>query len=400
MFMSAEDVVRRIVAVRGDLSVEEIRARIEAKKAESGGYLADEVAARIVAAELGVKLPKEAPRLEVAIKDLVSGLGKVTVVGRVVAVYPPRVFRSPLGTERKTASLLIADKTGMLRVVLWNDEVELLRALGVERGKIIRVVNGYVSRGRDGKLELHLGRRGEIEVDPEDVKGKNYPLIPRLKRIAQILPSERNRRISVVGRIVEKAPLSTFERRDGSTGRLLRFTLVDETGAIPVAAWNERAEALEKAELDGFLLLVNVKVRERSDKRLELHVDHRTYVESLTEEALKQIFPEEKPIRVSEIAKEGKIPVLEGRVVTKPFLKEVKTSRGETVKVAMFEIADENRSIWVSAWRTLAEAASKLRVGDKVRMENVRVKKGFGDKLEITTTSSTRIKVQREKGEE
>lgn len=398
--MDVEDIVRRIVAVRGDLSVEEVKARIEAKKAESGGYLADRVAARIVAAELGVELPRQAPRLEVAIKNLVSGLGKVTVVGRVVAVYPPRIFRSPLGTERKTASLLIADKTGMLRVVLWNDEVKLLRTLRIERGKIIRVVNGYVSEGLDGKLELHLGCRGKIEVDPKDVEEKSYPLIPRLKRIAQILPSMRTRRISVIGKIVEKTPLSIFERRNGSTGRLLRFTLVDETGAISVAAWNEKAETLEKAEVNSFLLLVNAKVKERNDKRLELHVDRRTYVETLTEETLRQIFPEEKPMHVSEIRNEGKVPVLEGRVVTKPFLKEVKTSRGETMKVATFKIADETGSIWVSAWRTLADAASKLRIGDKVRVENARAKKGFDDKLEITTTSSTRMEVQREKGKE
>jgi len=397
--MAAEEIVRRILSVRRDLSLEEVKTRIEAKKLESGGYLTDEVAARIVAAELGVEIPHRIPHLDVSIKNLVSGLGNVTVVGRVIAVFPPRVFTNALGVEKRRASILIADKTGALRVVLWNDETELLDSLGVTRGKIVRVSNGYVSQGSDGNLELRLGRKGKIKVDPKDVREQEYPILPRLRRIKDVSLENRKERITLLGKVQKRFSLSSFERRDGSTGQVLRFVLSDETGKISVVAWNERAKALENVAVDSYLLLVNAKVKEGIDKHLEVHVNGRTYAEVLDKEALKQIFAEKKPIKISDIKNEGIIEVLEGKVVTKPFSREVKTSRGETVKVTTLEIKDETGRIWISAWRSLADATSKLRVGDEVRIENARAKKGFNGRLEITTTSSTRIVVKQRKEE-
>jgi replication factor A1 len=395
--MAAEDIIQRIVSKRKDLSVEDIKALIEAKKQKSGGYLTDEIAARIVAAELGIEIPTRTPRLKVLIKNLVSGLGKVTVVGRVVAVYPPRVFTDPLGTERKTSSLLMADKTGIIRITLWNDEVELIENLKIRRGKIIRVSNGYILEGKDGNLELRLGRRGKIEVSPEDIREQEYPAIPRLKNIREITLKQRNRRISLIGKIREKSSLSSFERRNGSLGQFIRLVLTDETGTIPIVAWNEQAKTIEKTDLNNFLLLVNAKVKERIDHSLEIHVDHRTYVEVLDEDTLKQIVPKKKLIQVSEIKHEGKLAVLEGHVSTKPFLREVNTSKGETVRVTTFEVSDGTGKIWVSAWRTLADLALNLCVGDQVRIENVRIKKGFKDELEISTISSTRFWVKDKK---
>jgi hypothetical protein len=120
-------------------------------------------------------------------------------------------------------------------------------------------------------------------------------------------------------------------------------------------------------------------------------------VEVLDEDTLKQIVPKKKLIQVSEIKHEGKLAVLEGHVSTKPFLREVNTSKGETVRVTTFEVSDGTGKIWVSAWRTLADLALNLCVGDQVRIENVRIKKGFKDELEISTISSTRFWIKDKK---
>jgi replication factor A1 len=392
--MAVKEIIRQITSARKDLSVEDVIALVEAKKRKSGGYLKDEVAAYIVAAELGVKIPIQAPRLKVSIKNLVSGLGKVTVVGRVVAVYPPKTFKDPLGAERKTASLLIADRTGVIRVTLWNNEAKILEKLEIKRGGIVRISNSYVLEGKDGSLELRLGRKGEIVVNPKDVKEQEYPMIPRLKKVGELTSKQRNRRVSLVGKICEKSLPSSFERRNGSHGQVARLVLADETGKISVAVWNERVKTVEKVAINSFLLLVNAKVKEKLNQRLEVHVDHRTYVEVLDEETLSQILPTRKPTRISEITREGKVALLEGRIITRPFLREVETSKGQKVKVATFEIEDATGRIWVSAWRTLASSALKLHVGDIVRIENARAKKGFGENLEITTLSSTRLLVK------
>jgi ssDNA-binding replication factor A large subunit len=80
---------------------------------------------------------------------------------------------------------------------------------------------------------------------------------------------------------------------------------------------------------------------------------------------------------------------VEGKVAVTPILREVKTSRGELVKLAVFEIEDETGKIWVSAWRENAEVAAKLKTGDKITLKNVYVKKGFGEKIEISTKKTT-----------
>ena len=69
--------------------------------------------------------------------------------------------------------------------------------------------------------------------------------------------------------------------------------------------------------------------------------------------------------------------------------KEVTTSKGETVKLAVFDLKDDDGVVRVSAWREHAEAFKDLKIGDKVVLENVYVKKGFGGKLELTTRTAT-----------
>ena len=80
---------------------------------------------------------------------------------------------------------------------------------------------------------------------------------------------------------------------------------------------------------------------------------------------------------------------VEGVVSTVLENKEVTTAKGETVKLSVFELKDESGSIRVSVWRQHAEALSGLKAGDKLRLENVYVKKGFGNKMELSTRSAT-----------
>jgi DNA polymerase III alpha subunit len=84
---------------------------------------------------------------------------------------------------------------------------------------------------------------------------------------------------------------------------------------------------------------------------------------------------------------------VEGKVVTKPVLRNVNTRRNEQVRLATFELEDRSGRISVSAWRHHAETAGKLAVGDTVLVKNAYVKKGFVDNLELSTRSDTSITV-------
>jgi replication factor A1 len=167
--MSLEEIINQILASRSELKREQIMQIIENKKKEAGDFLTDETAARIAATELGVKITKKQFRLKIQIKDLVSGLNDVSVEGQVVSVYPPKTFKRRDWTQGKLASILVSDKSGRLRVVLWDKKVAIVEAGKIQKNQTIKISHGYVREGQDGKPELHLGDKGNIKVlaEPE-----------------------------------------------------------------------------------------------------------------------------------------------------------------------------------------------------------------------------------------
>ena len=167
---SLEEIVNRILASSSDLNRKKIMEIIEEKKRNAGDFLTDETAARIAASELGVKIVKKPFRLKIRIQDLVSGLNDVTITGQVDAVYPPKTFTRRDWTEGKLANLVVSDESGRLRVVLWDNKVELIEKEKIQRNQRIKISHCYVREGRDGKPELHLGDRSNIKVLEETKK--------------------------------------------------------------------------------------------------------------------------------------------------------------------------------------------------------------------------------------
>lgn len=380
--MSVEEIVQHILLHCQDLTRGEVVKAIEMKKAASSGFLTDEAAARLVAAELGVEIKLKETLPKIHIHQLVSGLNDVTVSGRVLNVNKPHSFQRSDG-KGQVARLLIADKTGCIQVVLWNDKAELARE--IRPRQIVKVLHGYVRKSRGGEMELHVGQRGDVQIAPGDVEDHDFPSIKEfLEKIANI--SEVHRRVNVEGRIQTMYPASTFQRRDGTQGRVMRLLLKDETGQIPVVLWNEKTEHLINAKEGTTVLLMGAKVRNNRDGRVELHVENSTNVELLNHH---ESLPHVKDL------KEGmQIVLIEGIVSTKPTLKEVTTRKGEKVSVTSFELKDSTGRVQVSAWREHAEKTKTLAVGAKIKLKNVYVRRGFGDQLEITTHTSTEIEVE------
>ena len=383
--MAKEKVIEQILSSHPEISREEILERLERKKRKTDGLIADETLLRMVAAELGMEMPQEVSTPEIMIKDLVAGLNDVTIAGRVIAVFPPKTFGRDNG--RKVVNLLVADRSGILRVALWDDKADFVESGQVKVGGIIRVSHGYAREAYDGKIELNLGDRGEVEINPKDVKARNYPSVSKfMTKIGEIAQAQKNEKVNIAGVVKKLFPVSTFTRRDASVGKVMRFKLADETDEITVVAWNEKAEELEKTLKEGIeLQIVNAKVKKALMEGLEIHVNQRTYVETLK--------PAEKFVKIADLKEGLKHVNVEGEVVTNPTLRNVKTSKGETVKLTVLEAKDETGRIWVSAWRKHADTVRDLKTGDKVVIKNAYVKKGFGDQLEISTRGTTSITI-------
>jgi len=347
--MTAERIIGEILSRRPEISREDILQRLEKEKGKTGGLISDETLLRMVAAEFGVEIPQEeAPAPTLSIGDLVPSLGDVTVVGRVIAVFPSKTFEGV--KSGKFASLFIADESDILRVVLWNDKASIIESGEVKVGQIIRFSHGYTREDRGGRVELHIGDKGEIEINPKEIEVKDYPTIRKFTtKIGEITQPHKNKKVNVVGTVKELFPASAFRRQDSSSGKVMRIILSDETGEIPVVVWNEKVDELERTLRRGVeLQIVHAKVKKAVSEGLEIHVDGGTYVEKLA------------------------------------------TSE-EFFKIAIFELKDETGRIWVSAWRRHADSVKDLKVGDKIIVKNVYVKKGFGDQVELSTRNMTSI---------
>jgi replication factor A1 len=382
--MNAKEIIDQILSTRPDISREEILRKIAEKKTAAGGFLSEETAARLVASELGVEIVQESfYTKEIPIGDLVSGLNNVTVTGRVLVVFPTQTYSRKDETEGRFSQLLIADKTGTLRIMLWNDKAELARNGQLKQGQILHILHGYVREARNGDSELHVGHRGEIQINPSDIKESNYPEPANFfAKIGKI--SAKQKKANVIGTVQSISQTTVFQRRDGTEGKVVRVTLEDATGQMTVVFWNAKVDAVSDVHIGDRLEVIDARVKERIDGRLELHVENRAHVVKLPLLA-------EEIVKIKSLDKEGGPISIEGIVKTKPVKREVTTSRGEKISVTSFELTDVSGSIWVSAWRKHADIAAQLVVGTKVKIKDVYVRKGFVDNLEIATKTSSKI---------
>jgi replication factor A1 len=276
--MPVEQLISQIVSKCPGTSREQILKALEEEKLRTAGLIADSTLLRMVAHKLGIDiLPEKVPLRTLSTRVLVPKLNDVTISGRIIATYPAKTFEG--NKPGKFASLIIADKDGSLRVMLWNDKADLIGSEVLKTGQIARFSHAYTREDRNCKTELHLRERSNIEVNPQDLEEKNYPSLEEITtRVSQITDAHQNVHLS--GRVKNTFGLSMFTRQDQTMGKVLRFTLTDEVSDIAVVAWSEKAEELAQTISQNTIVrLVNAKVRPNSGNGFEVHVDAGTYTE-------------------------------------------------------------------------------------------------------------------------
>jgi replication factor A1 len=149
-----DELIRKIAAGSG-IDQEEIARMVDEKQIEFSGLVSEEGAAYIVAKELGVELRRETEKLDIA--NVMPGMQNVDIIAKVTRIFPAREFKTEKA-EGKVANIILADRTGSVRMSLWNDEIEKLQ--GIEIGDVVNV-RGFV-RESLGQPEIRLGRKGLI----------------------------------------------------------------------------------------------------------------------------------------------------------------------------------------------------------------------------------------------
>ncbi len=194
------------ISQKTGMSLDEINQKIKAKLKQLPGLISEEGAAHIVANELGVKLFDIGEKLQ--IKNILSGMRNVDVIGKVMQKYELREFKTDKSSG-KVANMLIGDETGMIRVVLWHKQTEPFALL--KEGDVVKIRGAYV-RDNNGRKELHLSEISKLIINPAGVEVDVKPYTPPVsarKSIAEIKEDDAN--IEILATVVQVFDINFFE---------------------------------------------------------------------------------------------------------------------------------------------------------------------------------------------
>ncbi|MBI2133334.1 hypothetical protein HYU11_01490 [Candidatus Woesearchaeota archaeon] len=202
---SFDELVAKIKEKSG-LDEEEIRNKVESKVKQLSGLVSREGAAHILANELGIRLfEQQSGKLE--IKNILSGMRDVEIIAKATAIYETRTFNSN-GREGKLSSLMAADETGQIRIVLWGGQAD--NSSKIKPGDIIKIKGGYV-KDRNSSNEIHLNERGKLIINPEGetVNVEIKPQASARKQLSQLEGTENS--VEVIATLIQVFEPRYFE---------------------------------------------------------------------------------------------------------------------------------------------------------------------------------------------
>jgi len=171
---------------------------------------------KIDAVEAKGVTPSAQPLGKVSIGKLSVSMRDVDVEGKVASIADIREFDKG-NTRGRVRSIVVGDESGSTRVTFWNDDVEKVEEM--REGDTIRIRHAYVKEGFRGGVELHIGQRAEMEVNPSDLNLDSLDIsqiqtAPTFKpvrlRIADIGDNMVNQSVEILGMIVDVPDASPF----------------------------------------------------------------------------------------------------------------------------------------------------------------------------------------------
>jgi replication factor A1 len=370
--------VEDILSKRRELSQEQILALIEEKKREGRGLLSDEGAARLVAEELLIQTRgTDLGRMQV--KDLVSGLNDVTISGRILMTWPPQQFQRRDGTPGRVMRIVLADKSDRVRCAIWDRHVDVLSRTDNLQGRVMRIGHAYTRQGLSGDTEVHAGDRSSIQIDPEDMPKSDLPEFGDLFTPLGKLEAGASQVNAVA--IVQSEPRYYSFAKEERTGSVLRAIVADESGSIPLVAWNERAEELRELKNGDIIQMMNGRVRLDKNARLELHVESRSQIQLLKSAPDYLKIPSAKPksYKIADLNDQTGSADIRVSVLAKGLPQEIKRPTGESVKVARLIVADESGIVSLSLWDDKAQLVNDFEEGDILDLKGVSIRERMGE---------------------
>jgi len=313
------------------------------------------------------------------IKDIKDGMGDLNLTGNVLEISEVRTFQKKDGSSGRVGNLLMGDATGTLRVTLWDEKTEFLNQL--EYGDTVEIVNAYARENAfTQKVELQIGNRSIIRKSEKKVEYQEK-FIP----IADIKADVDN--INISGRVLDVAEIRTFEKKDGSAGRVGNLLLGDPTGKIRLTLWDEKTDFLDEIDFDETIEVLHAYSRENAfNQQIELNLGSRGIIQK-TE---KKVEYREKITNIADIIP-GESYSVQGKVSEIGELREFEREDGTENVVANLELKDKTGSIKLTLWGDQAYVIEDLDIDSEIQIINAYAKSGLNEEIELSVGNRSRV---------
>jgi hypothetical protein len=277
-----------VLQKKPDISAEDVRELIDEKKRKIGaGYLTDQGALFLVAADLGVSFENNQSN-QTSIKDLYIGANDVNLSARILNIYPVRKYtRRDTNEEVQNRTLTIYDKDSSIKIRLWDQHVSFPEDYEVKPGDLIKISHGYTKSGMDNKAIINLGSKGIIEKSNNT--GNDDTLeIPSLDAISKTLDEikEPIDNIIVTGILSSNPRVSRYVNFRNEQGKSLHIPLSNEEGTKTIRSiiWNINEDKIPGIFTQGSKVkLIGVRVKQGnpqySNEEFEIHGDEGTLIQ-------------------------------------------------------------------------------------------------------------------------
>ncbi len=302
---SVEELYQKLLA--SGFTEVELEKQVKNKAKEFGGFMSEQGILFVIAKENGIylqssdineQLYKEFEEeidyddFTIDISEIKEDMTIIVLLGKILQVYETREFTRKDGTPGIVGSFLLGDISQTIKVILWDDKVNITKNEFFRKNELIRIIGGYCRMGRDSNLEVHLGKKGRIVLSPQNVSKNAERKLNNLEYDQNQIDSpqkltskikdliERYKYIKKIQGLIQIEEFKEVNTKSGEKTFLLKVILSDESKEIRVIIWGMNAiECLKVLSNGDFVEITNLAVKQNTytDEKELLFTKHSVF---------------------------------------------------------------------------------------------------------------------------